>query len=122
MKQEKQYEIVLHVGSTQLTTVLDVVRESATIASVKQLDITKAPRRTAVRIKGSNSTTVLLNELSDGKIHTDEDLAKVLVRLGLSAATVHPTMSGLCRAGKAKRVARGRYCLPTVTHLLGGSK
>ena len=127
MRTPKQYEIILHVDSLALSTVLDVVKDCATIAAVRQLEAgvqlrQRAPR-TNTRIKGTTTADVCLAVLADGRVHTDDDLAAALSGKGFSPTSAHPAMSTLIRDGKAKRITRGRYCLATVTHLVvEGSK
>lgn len=123
MKDQKTYEILLHVGSLNLATVLDVVKDSATVVGVKQLVPTKpAAHRTTTRIKGISTASIVLGVLSDGQVHTDEELGQALATAGFSATSAHPAASTLVADGKIKRIARGRYCLATVTHLNTGGK
>lgn len=125
MKTQKVYEIVLHVSSLSLTTVLDVVKDSATVKSLRQLeDIKKPISRYAdgKRGKGISGAALVLEVLADGQIHTSDDLTAAFISRGFAANSVLPACSNLIADDKIKCVAHGRFCLASVTHIAAGGK
>lgn len=121
MREQKTFEILLHVSGNNLVTVLEVVNDCADIISTKLLE--HSPKQATTRAfhgrrfngraspRGTTTKKILLDILADGKVHKKEELQRRFEEKGFAAASVSPASSTLIKEGKIKQVATGCYSL-----------
>jgi hypothetical protein len=115
---EKIYEMVLRVGASSLSTVIDVLANTGEVVSMRQIPVeavTSEPakdRRSgnnyndAARKTGKTGPQVVFEALKPGTQHMIPALGKVLEASKFSPTSVHPAVSVLVAAGLVERHAR----------------
>jgi hypothetical protein len=111
------YELMVLVNAAQLTTVIDVLKDSATIISLKQI-VPAEPQKNA-KVKRApqadgqprrRADMVLLEIMKPGISYSVEDLGREIAqRGGFSPNTAHPAISILVKEGKVERHKTG-FC------------
>ena len=109
------YEVRLRVDADNLTTVLDVVKDSADLISMTQVVDANPPPRKRVhqkqevqRPKGVTAQSLILKEL-DGRNPSIEHLEKVFSANGFAKTSARVAINELVRNGVARKIAEGVY-------------
>lgn len=127
-RNDKVYEMILHVRASSLETMIAVVADTADIVSMKKIDVPQETLPGKSHGKGTSNTSparksgktgpeVLLEHFKPGVSYDVNGLGSVLKAAGFSENSAHPSVSALVKLGKVERHNRG-YCrlkAPTVT-------
>lgn len=110
------FEMTLRVAAENLTTVLDVLKDSADLLTMKQLEGVEAPKttrkaggyRNGVRKKGINSRDLILQTVDKGTT-TLKQLQKLFLAQGFAETSALPAVNLLIRNGEVVKIADGVY-------------
>lgn len=114
---ERAYELLVRVGASNLTTVIDVLKSAAEIVSLKQIEAGDSPPmkvepQRGPRPIGKTGPQIILEHMQARPAILEwstEDLGIVLENNGFSAASAHPAVSSLVKEGTVERHRRA-YC------------
>lgn len=109
---QKVYELVIRVGASDLTTVMEVVKDSADIVGMRQVDtILPAIRSRPVR-QDIKITDLIMQIMSPGVDYKSQDIGdEISTRKGFSPNSATPALSELVAKGKVLRVGSATYRL-----------
>ena len=109
----RAFEMHLRVLAENLTTVLDVLKDSADLISMTQIEDAKVAARVnhrpKARVKGFTSRDLILQVLGEGKPKTIKELVRLFEAKGFSRNSASPAVNELIRNGKVKKIADGVY-------------
>ena len=111
----RAFEMHLRVLSENLTTVLDVLKDSADLISMTQIEDAKVASRvsnhTKKRVKGFTSRDLILETLREKAPRTIKEMVRLFEAKGFSRNSASPAINELIRGGKVKKIADGVYGL-----------
>lgn len=111
----RAFEMVLRVKAGNLTTVLDVLKDSADLISMKQIDdpslTPKIRSRHTYRKRGDRVTAQSLMDqlLAPGNAVTKAEMVKAFGSNGFAKTSASPTVNKMIRSGRVKKLADGVY-------------
>lgn len=112
---QKSFKLCMIVPAEHLTTVMDVVKDSADLISMEQIATPgPAPKRkmgfaNGKRVKGTTARDLIITTLSDGTVKTRAALQKLFSANGFAETSVGPAVNELIRAGNVSQISPGVY-------------
>ena len=111
----KVFEMTIRVAAENLTCVLDVLKDSADLVDMKQVETVEQPKRLrqstkrhVPRAKGVTSRSLIMDTVAKGTV-TAKALEKLLAANGFAETSARPAVNELIRNGFVVRLADGVY-------------